>query len=200
MNDQTVLVVDHDSRFSGAFKVALRMNGFASEVVSVDGGQEALNWLFGDNYWARQKRRSVRDPAGPVNTRLGRFVLPATDKGGSADRMLTRGHHFQFRLAPGQGRGQRVRGQNSGCTIFRNGKWECALLAGSELPRRWSACLTIPAKSKRGPGAGACQRPFSRPYSRPRGLTRATGHVASQISNEATLKVELWSASLFCIW
>lgn len=49
MNDQTVLVVDDYSWFTESFKTALRMNGYANEVAVVHDGQEALDWLFGDN-------------------------------------------------------------------------------------------------------------------------------------------------------
>ena len=49
MNEQTILVVDDDDRLAESFKVALRMNGYATEVVSVHDGQAALDWLFGNN-------------------------------------------------------------------------------------------------------------------------------------------------------
>jgi two-component system, response regulator len=49
LNDQTILVVDDNSLNIEAFKTALRMNGRASEVAVVHDGQEALDWLFGEN-------------------------------------------------------------------------------------------------------------------------------------------------------
>ena len=49
MNDQTILVVDDNSLNIEAFRVALRMNGRAGNVAVVHDGQEALDWLFGEN-------------------------------------------------------------------------------------------------------------------------------------------------------